>query len=154
MNKKIIYTLTSLPLVLSAAIWVTINAAPATDTHTANKIYHVVFEMTEPEPEKWGGTIKNVDHLIKALGAENVAVEVVMHGPGITAVTRDQGAKFASDFERLHKEGVILAACHNSLEGKHIPLSNVQASFTVVPSGVAEVVKKQHEGWQYLKAAW
>jgi len=88
-----------------------------------NKTYHVVFDLMEPEPEKWCGTIKNVDHLIQALGPQN-------------------------------KEGAFLASCDNSLEGKHIPLSSVQASFTVVPSGVAEVVKKQHEGWQYLKAAW
>ena len=154
MNKKVIYTLTALALTLSVAIWAKFNAAPAPDQHMSNKTYHVVFEMTEPESDKWGGTIKNVDHLIQALGPQNVDVEVVMHGPAIAAVTKDQGAKFASDFERLHKEGVILAACHNSLEGKHIPLANVQASFTVVPSGVAEVVKKQHEGWQYLKAAW
>ncbi|HXR78905.1 MAG TPA: DsrE family protein [Bryobacteraceae bacterium] len=150
MTTKLIATLMTLPLVLTAAIWVKLNAAPAAKAKT----YHVVFEMTEPEPVKWAGTIKNVDHLIEALGAENVDVEVVMHGPGIAAVTKDQGASFASDFERLRKEGVFLAACHNSLEGKHIPLSSVQASFTVVPSGVAEVVKKQHDGWQYLKAAW
>ena len=154
MNKKVIAVLTVLPLVLGAVIWGRLNAAPVPNQYMDNKTYHVVFEMTEPEPDKWGGTIKNVDHLIQALGPQNVDVEVVMHGPGIAAVTKDQGAKFASDFERLHKEGVILAACHNSLEGKHIPLSNVQASFTVVPSGVAEVVKKQHDGWQYLKAAW
>ncbi len=152
MANKIIYALTALPLVLSAAMWVKLNAAPV--PHHDGKTYHVVFEMTEPEPEKWAGTIKNVDHLIKALGAENVDVEVVMHGPGIAAVTKDQDAKLASEFERLRKEGVFLAACNNSLEGKHIPRSNVQTSFTVVPSGVAEVVKKQHAGWQYLKAAW
>jgi intracellular sulfur oxidation DsrE/DsrF family protein len=150
MNKKVIPALMALPLVLSTVFWVKLNAAPAAKVKT----YHVVFEMTEPEPVKWAGTIKNVGHLIKALGAENVDVEVVMHGPGIAAVTKDQGANVASDFERLRKEGVFLAACHNSLEGKHIALSNVQASFTVVPSGVAEVVKKQHDGWQYLKAAW
>ena len=154
MTNKIIYALTALPLVLSAAIWVKLNAAPAPVPHHDGKTYHVVFEMTEPEPEKWAGTIKNVDHLIKALGAENVDVEVVMHGPGIAAVTKDRDAKLASEFERLRNEGVFLAACNNSLEGKHIPRSNVQASFTVVPSGVAEVVKKQHAGWQYLKAAW
>jgi intracellular sulfur oxidation DsrE/DsrF family protein len=154
MNKRVLSMLAVLPLVVSAAVWAKLNAAPASGSRVDGKTYHVVFEMTEPEPEKWAGTVKNVDHLIKALGAQNVAVEVVMHGPGIAAVTKDQGAGVAADFARLRKEGVFLAACHNSLEGKHIAPSNVQASFTIVPSGVAEVVKKQHEGWQYLKAAW
>lgn len=156
MTKKLLISSIGFALILGAAFWIKINAAPAPAHQQVRdgKTYHVIFEMTEPEPEKWSGVFNNVNHLIAALGSADVEVEVVVHGPAIPAVTKDDGAQFSSKFGDLRKKGVLLAACHNSLEGRHIPLSNVQSSFTVVPSGVAEVVKKQHDGWQYLKAAW
>ncbi len=153
MKSNYLLAVAAMTLVCGGAGLMSIRAQ-AKNQANPDKKYHVVFELTAPEPEKWAGTIKNVDHLIEALGSENVELEVVMHGPGIMAVTKDQDATLAPQFERLKKEGVFLAACNNSLHGKNIAQDRVQPSFTVVPSGVAEVVKKQHDGWQYLKAAW
>jgi intracellular sulfur oxidation DsrE/DsrF family protein len=45
----------------------------------------------------------------------------------------------------------VWAACNNSLINRKIDKSALLPFVTVVPSGVAELVKKQAEGWQYLR---
>ncbi len=49
------------------------------------------------------------------------------------------------------KAGVIFAACANTMKGRHLTTKNLYPFAKVVPSGVAEVVRKQEAGWAYIK---
>ena len=54
----------------------------------------------------------------------------------------------------LQNGGVVFAACSNTLRGFHIDVKQLIPGVLVVDSGVAEVVRRQEQGWAYLKGAF
>ena len=116
------------------------------------KKYHVIFEMSAGDQQRLEGVIRNIDNLKIALGAENVNVELVLHGGAILSFTKDK-TTLAAAWERLAKSGVTLLACNNSLKMRDIPKESLLPNIKVVDSAVAELVRKQQAGWQYIRNA-
>jgi intracellular sulfur oxidation DsrE/DsrF family protein len=82
----------------------------------------------------------------------DLQVEVVLHGQAIFAVMNDS-LQFASRVKLAKEKGVTLAVCNNSLKRLKIDPSKLMPETTVVPSAVVELIKKQAEGWSYIKAS-
>lgn len=82
----------------------------------------------------------------------DLQVEVVFHGQAILAVMNDS-TQFAARVKVAKEKGVTLAVCNNSLKRLKIDPSKLMPETTVVPSAVVELIKKQAEGWSYLKAS-
>jgi intracellular sulfur oxidation DsrE/DsrF family protein len=82
----------------------------------------------------------------------DLQVEVVFHGQAVFAVMNDS-LQFASRVKMAKEKGVTLAVCNNSLKRLKIDPSKLMAETTVVPSAVVELIKKQADGWSYLKAS-
>lgn len=51
----------------------------------------------------------------------------------------------------LHDKGVYFVACNNSLISNNIKRESLIDIVNIVPSGVVELVKKQSEGYSYIK---
>jgi intracellular sulfur oxidation DsrE/DsrF family protein len=82
----------------------------------------------------------------------DLQIEVVFHGQAVFAVMNDS-LQFASRVKLAKENGVTLAVCNNSLKRLKIDPSKLMAETTVVPSAVVELIKKQADGWSYLKAS-
>ena len=82
----------------------------------------------------------------------DLQIEVVFHGQAILAVLNDS-LQFASRVKLAKEKGVTLAVCNNSLKRLKIDPSKLMPETTVVPSAVVELIKKQADGWSYLKAS-
>ncbi len=135
-------------LLLASFLTLSAQDSPPKD----GKKYHVIFEMSAGEQPRLEGVIRNIENLKIALGPENVAVEIVLHGQAIFSFTKDK-TTFASAWENLAKSGVTLLACNNSLKMRGIPKESLLPNIKVVDSAVAELVRKQYAGWQYLRNA-
>lgn len=132
---------------------VTLFALSAQDTVPKDgKKYHVIFEMSAGEQQRLEGVIRNIDNLKIALGADQVTVELVLHGQAIFSFTKDK-TTLATEWDRLAKSGVGLLACNNSLKMRNIPKDTLLPGIKIVDSAVAELVRKQHAGWQYIRNA-
>ena len=94
--------------------------------------------------------LANIDNLLADLGEGNVQVELVVNGEGIIALLRVPGQN-ASKVERLTARGVRFLACANSLRGMDASPQALLAGVEVVPSGVGHLVRRQAEGWAYLR---
>jgi intracellular sulfur oxidation DsrE/DsrF family protein len=108
-------------------------------------VVHVNFGDTERQ--KHG--LKNVTNMLKAEGGK-AEVVIVCHGPGIALVVKDKSPD-AAEVERLIKEGVKFEACENTLKDKGIPKESLIPGVTTVPSGAAEVVRRQQDGYGYFR---
>jgi len=53
--------------------------------------------------------------------------------------------------ENLYKKGVKFVACNNALSAYDIKKENIIEFVDVVPTGVLELIKKQNEGYAYIK---
>jgi hypothetical protein len=51
----------------------------------------------------------------------------------------------------LAKQGVKFLVCANLLKHLEIPTDELAPGVEIVPAGVSELVKKQSDGWAYIR---
>lgn len=135
--------------VLLAMLYAFGLVGPAGATDAVKAVYHVNEGV-----DKAAMVLRNIrNHLAAEPGAKIV---VVGHNAGIDFMLQGaqdkNGNPFDIPMEELAAKGVEFRVCGNTLKGRDIPASKVQAPATVVPSGVAEVARLQaREGYVYLK---
>ena len=117
------------------------------------------------ESEKWPAAVGNIANFLTDVGDENAEVIVVANGAGVRGYLRGgppqaerQGdvcivvtGDSAAATEGLEKRGVLFIACANALRAQHIEAGSLPAFVRVVPAGVTEIVKRQAEGFAYVK---
>ena len=121
-------------------------AAAAQD---AAKKMRVVVQVSEADPARWNLVLNNVRNLQHDLGAANVTIEVVAYGPGIGMLKLD--AVSNSRVSDAVKDGVYVAACENTMRNQKLVHADMHPGVSYVPSGVVEIVRRQQEGWAYLR---
>lgn len=85
--------------------------------------YRVVFEVTADGQEKWLGALRNVENARNSLKNEGVIVEVVTHGKGLgmlVAKNVDESAELQEKISQLNSEGVVFAACENTMRKQRL----------------------------------
>jgi len=111
--------------------------------------YRVVFHLDEAGAEKFESVLRNVSHLIDDLGADQTKVELVAHGPGIDLLVKE--SPYPEKVRKLQNRGVIMVACHNTLQQQSLTEDDLLPDVTVVPAGIGEIVRRQQQGWQYVR---
>ena len=104
----------------------------------------VVVQVSEVE--KVQQAVRSIINLLNDLGDELEEVEVVFHQSAITAVI-DEG----SVGPLLQWGKVRVMACRNSLRAQGIDERSLVKGVRIVNSGVGEIVRRQKEGWIYLR---
>ncbi|MQL51027.1 hypothetical protein GFC01_01830 [Desulfofundulus thermobenzoicus] len=102
------------------------------------------------EPDRWPRVLLNINNFIKDVGPGGTSIVVVANGTGVLAYS--QGKKeLIRQMEDLHGQGVVFAACRNALNMNNIREDSLPPFITVVPAGITEIVKRQGEGYAYIK---
>ena len=129
------------------AAWLPAAAAQGTaQVKTANRL---VVQVTDGEAQRWNMALNNIRNLQTELGAANVEVELVAYGPGINMLKAD--ATTANRISDAIKSGVKIVACENSLKAMKVGKEDMHGEIGYVPAGVVEIMRKQQEGWAYLR---
>lgn len=94
------------------------------------------------------GNIKNLLKLNK-----DIIIELLVHGYPIFNLKEDYAKEHGvfSDLKDVSDEGVVIAACNNSLNKFKINKDELLTFVKVVPAGVMELIEKQNEGFAYVK---
>lgn len=111
--------------------------------------YRVLFHLDECGRAKAGLALTNIENLLSDL-SDNVEVELVANAEGIQALLK-VGNPLVPRLEGLATKGVRLVACANALRAAGVDKDALLAQVEVVPSGVGELVRKQAEGWAYIR---
>ncbi len=129
------------------------NSAPLdrgqTIMDTSTK-YKVVFQLTDNDTFIQKSMLRQLTNLLEAM--EDVDVEVVTHSYGIDLLLA--GTPFQDVIRKLEKRGVTFLVCENTLRQEKLDRSRLLDSVHTVPAGVAHIVRRQAEGWSYLKAGF
>ncbi len=111
--------------------------------------YKVIFHVDEME--KWKLVLANTRNLINAFQDSNVIVEVLANSDAVQfLVTTNQNEDTLKVLKDLSNT-VHFAVCNNSLRSLGLTPGNLLSFVTIVPSGVAELTIKQHDGYAYIK---
>lgn len=109
----------------------------------------VVFQVSDGDAAKWGLTLNNANNVQQELGAANVDVEIVAYGPGINMLKAESTA--ANRVSDAVQSGVKIVACENTMKAQKLSKADMNMSVGYVPAGVVEIMKRQGEGWAYIR---
>ncbi len=125
-------------------------AAPMLLAQTpAAKRNRIVIQVSDNDPAKWNLALNNAKNLQEDVGAANVDIEIVAYGPGIGMLKLESptGSRIADAM----KANVKVVACENTMRGQKLTKDDMLPAISYVPAGVTEIMKKQTEGWAYLR---
>ena len=116
---------------------------------TGIKRQGIVIQVSDNDPARWNLALNNAKNLQDDVGAANVDIEIVAYGPGIGMLKLESptGSRIAD----AAKAGIKVTACENTMRGQKLTKDDMLAGISYVPAGVTEIMKKQHEGWAYLR---
>ena len=133
-------------------LFLSVTKLNAQQPTSPDRVHKVVIQLTSGDTLAWKAVLKNISHLYDTWG-DKVQVELVAHGHGVDFLVNGKTTQQARIAE-LSKRGVQFRACENSLKDRKLTKQDVISAAGTVPSGVAEVVMKEEEGWSYLKAGF
>lgn len=123
--------------------------APAALAQAAGGKARLLLQVSDADPGKWNLALNNAGNVQSEFGASNVEIEVVVFGPGIGMLKA--GSPVAARVATALQQGVKIVACENTMHGQHLTPADMLPAIGYVPSGVGELLKKQQQGWAYVR---
>jgi len=122
----------------------------------------VLFHINDSS--KWQIVLVNITNFLNDVGQDNANIEVMINGEAVSIfknrclLARDDGLCYGStngllleQMKKLSEVGVNFVVCRNALKGQFIDEDSLPDFVTVVPVGITEIVRKQAEGYAYIK---
>ncbi|HDH01275.1 MAG TPA: hypothetical protein ENG80_05650 [Nitrospirae bacterium] len=104
--------------------------------------------------QRWSMALGNITNFLKDVGQDNADIVIVANGPAVSSYA---SSDHMETMELLADRGVRFKACRNTLkklcaEGAVCITEDALPAFVeVVPAGISEIVRKQREGYVYVK---
>ena len=109
----------------------------------------VVIQVSDNDPAKWTLALNNARNIQAELGKDNVLVEIVAYGPGLEMMKAE--SKVADRLAAALDSNVGLLACENTMQNTKIDKADIAGGVKFVPAGVTHIMKRQREGWAYIR---
>lgn len=116
---------------------------------TAAATNRVVFQVSDNDPGKWNLALNNAKNVQDAFGGDKVEVEIVVYGPGIGMLKAESPT--ANRVTGATKAGVQIVACENTMTAQKLTKADMNPAIGYVPAGVVELMKRQQNGWSYIR---
>ena len=118
----------------------------------AEPAHKLVIQVSTDDRKTQAIALNNAVNLQKMYGLDNIAIEIVAYGPGLSLLTVDssQAPRVAS----LSFQDVTFSACGNTMEkikkdtGK---LPVLIEGVGIVPAGVSRILELQELGYAYIR---
>ena len=123
--------------------------APAIAAGASTAKNRIVMQVSDNDPGKWNLALNNARNLQTDLGAQNVEIEIVAYGPGISMLKAE--SVVGNRIGEALKSGVNVSACQNTMRGQKLTKADMLEGIAYVPAGVVEIMQRQQQGWAYLR---
>jgi intracellular sulfur oxidation DsrE/DsrF family protein len=114
--------------------------------------HKIVIQVSTGDEATQTMALNNAVNLQKEYGTDNVEVDVVAYGPGLSLLTRE-GSQ-AQRVQDLAMQGIHFDACGNTMRGiekKTGKLPALVEGVNVVPAGVGRIMELQEQGYAYVR---
>jgi len=122
---------------------------PAQQASAAVGKSRVVIQVSDNDPARWNLALNNARNVQSALGPSNVEIEIVAYGPGIGML--QAGSAVGARIDEATLGGMHVSACENTMHGHKLTHADMLPGIGYVGSGVVEIMRRQQEGWTYLR---
>ena len=113
--------------------------------------YKVVFDLTSRDSVDQ----KNLVRWLTEISSNNpdAKLEVVMYAKGLEMVVKGKSS-VADEISRLSaNKNITFQVCAIAMKNNQIEPGQLLTGVGIVPDGIYEIMRKQKEGWGYIKAA-
>ena len=125
--------------------------APMTSFADA-KHHKLVIQVSSGDALTQKIALNNAVNVQKSLGMDNVDIEIVAYGPGLSIMTAK--SKEATRVKSLATQNIKFSACGNTIKaikkktGKEPKLTE---GVHVVPGGIVRIMELQEQGYSYVR---
>jgi len=112
----------------------------------------VVIQVSSADEATQTLALNVASNVQKEYGMDNVTIEVVAYGPGLSLLT--QASTAAERVSSLSQQNITFSACANTMKGIEkktgkapVLIDGVQ----VVPAGAGRIIELEGEGYAYLR---
>lgn len=112
---------------------------------------NVVFDITSPDTATQAAAIRHVKLMSDAYPESNF--EVVIYSGALPMVLKDKSTVTKDVLYLADQKNVAFNVCSMTLKKHQMDESSLLKGVGTVPDGIMEIVKKQQEGWAYIKEA-
>ena len=116
-----------------------------------NKVHNIVMQFSNGDSTQQMGVMTQLGNIREAW--PNAKIEVVCHSSGLDLLTSTK-SKVGKQIASFSEQGIIFAACNNTMRRRNVKKEDLLPSSVVVPSAMLELVSKQEAHWSYLKAGY
>ena len=109
----------------------------------------VIFQVSDNDPARWQLALNNATNVQVDLGKDNVQIEIVAYGPGLKMLMAE--SKVAGGLAGALDTNVGLIACENTMQNTKVSRDDVYGGVVFVQAGVTHIMKRQQEGWAYIR---
>jgi uncharacterized protein len=109
----------------------------------------LVMQVSDADTGKWNLALSNAKNVQQAYGADKIDIEIVTYGPGIGMLKSD--SVIAKRIEEAKQTGIAIVACQNTMKAMQLTKDDMLPNTSYVPSGAVEIIKKQREGYAYIR---
>lgn len=142
----------SLFTVLAAAALALAGCGPNTADVKQPAFHKVVIQVSTNDSKTQTIALNNAANVRKAYGRDNVDVQIVAYGPGLSLLTRK--SKNAERVASMAMEGVHFNACGNTMKKIARKTGHKPAlvdGVAVVPAGVGRIIELEEQGYAYVR---
>ncbi|APR83009.1 Hypothetical protein A7982_08358 [Minicystis rosea] len=126
--------------------------APAPPRGDASGAVRAVFHFSDPARPSNVRGLENAKRALAALGSTPARFVIVVHGQALNWFRKGEQENLAAPLAALLATGKVeLHVCARTLEENHWHISDILPGATTVPSGSAEVLKLERDGFVYFK---
>ena len=109
----------------------------------------LIMQVSDADPAKWNLALNNAKNVQQAYGADKVDVEIVVYGPGIAMLKSDSVS--AGRIDEAKKANITILACENTMKNNKLTKDDMLPDTSYVAVGVAQIIKRQREGYAYVR---
>lgn len=143
---KIMAVLIAISLSLATSNTKAADLSPTQSTALREK---VIFQVSDSAPAKWNLALNNARNVQDAIGKDNVDIEIVAFGPGIDMLRLE--SEVGNRIGDALANGIKIVACQNTMKNMKVTQADMLPSIGYVPGGVVELMRKQQQGWSYIR---
>lgn len=115
-------------------------------------VHKLVIQVSSGDPATQSMALNNAVNVQKELGLDNVIIEIVAYGPGLSMLTPNSAA--SERVPSLSMQNMTFSACGNtmhSIEEKTGNAVTLVEGVQIVKAGVVRIMELQEQGYSYVR---
>ena len=117
----------------------------------ADRSHRVVMHLNSGEEKVQRGVLNNMRNLYREVGPQNLTMELVVHGAGLSLLVRKEMA-FAAELTDLKQTyGAHFTACSNTMKTMKVTRENLISEVGDTVPAMVRLMERQEQGWAYIK---